>query len=121
MGRKAGITEAQLRDLASFEESSAFDAAQRLVLKLAIALTRTPASVSDTLFADLLQHFSEPQLVELAAAIGWENYRARFNRAFAIASEGFSEGAFCPLPESAEYAVPDVTNCTDTGNGATKG
>ena len=39
------------------------------------------------------------QLVELATAIAWENYRARFNRTFAIGAEGFSKGAFCPLPE----------------------
>ena len=42
---------------------------------------------------------AEPQLVELATAIGWENHRAHFNRTFGIATENFSEGAFCPLPE----------------------
>lgn len=39
------------------------------------------------------------KLVELIAAIAQENFRARFNRPFAIESAGFSEGAFCPLPE----------------------
>lgn len=102
MGREAGISEEQLRDLALFEQSSAFDRTQRLVLRLAVAMTRTPAAVDDGLFAELRQAFSEPQLVELTTAIAWENYRARFNRSFAIPSEGFSEGAFCPLPETAE-------------------
>jgi hypothetical protein len=38
--------------------------------------------------------------VELAAAIAWENYRARFNRVFGVRPLGFSgEGAFCALPE----------------------
>ena len=100
MGRKTGITEAQLHDLASFEQSPAFDATQRLVLRLAVALTRIPAAVDDALFTELRAAFSEPQLVELAAAISWENFRARFNRTFAIGSEGFSEGTFCPLPET---------------------
>ncbi len=100
MGRKAGITETQLQDLADFEHSPAFDATERLVLRLATAITRTPASVSDELFAALRGAFREEQLVELTTAIAWENYRARFNRTFAIASEGFSEGAFCPLPET---------------------
>ncbi len=102
MGRKAGISEAQLRELASYEQSHAFDTRQRLVLRLAVAMTRTPAAVEDALFAELRQTFTEPQLVELTSAIAWENYRARFNRTFAIASEGFSEGAFCPLPETAK-------------------
>ena len=68
-------------------------------MRLAAALTRTPASVDDALFADLRGEFSEAQLTELAMAIAWENHRARFNRTFAIGSEGFSEGTFCPMPE----------------------
>jgi alkylhydroperoxidase family enzyme len=99
VGRKAGITETQLRDLACFEGSQAFDPREKLVLRLTIGMTRTPAAVDDDLFAALRREFSEPQLVELATAIAWENYRSRFNRAFGIRAEGFSEGSFCPLPE----------------------
>lgn len=99
MGRKAGITESQLREIARFETSAVFTPAEQLVLRLAVAMTRTPASIDDDLFAALRREFSEPQLVELAAAIAWENNRARFNRVFGITAEGFSEGAFCPLPE----------------------
>ena len=65
-----------------------------------VSLTKTPATVDDQLFAALRAEFTEPQLVELATAIAWENYRARFNRTFAILADGFSEGAFCPLPEA---------------------
>lgn len=100
MGRKAGITEAQLQDLARFEGSPAFTLKEKLVLRLTVALTRTPATVDDQLFSELRTEFSEPQLVEVATAIAWENYRARFNRTFGILAEGFSEGAFCPLPEA---------------------
>ena len=88
-----------MRDLARFEESAAFSSAEKLVLRLAAALTATPADVDDALFGDLQREFSEPQLAELAMAIGWENQRARFNRTFAIGAEGFSKGAFCALPE----------------------
>lgn len=99
MGRKAGIAETQLHDIARFEESAAFNAQEKLVLRLAAAMSRTPAHVDDELFAALRAEFSEPQLVELATAVAWENHRARFNRVFGILAEGFSEGAFCPLPE----------------------
>jgi alkylhydroperoxidase family enzyme len=64
-------------------------------------MTRTPATITDGLYTSLRKHFSERELVELSATISWENYRARFNRTFAIAAEGFSEGQFCPLPERA--------------------
>jgi alkylhydroperoxidase family enzyme len=73
---------------------------EKVVLRLAADLTRTPANVSDELYSALRQHFSDRQLVELAAVITWENARARFNRVYNIQPEGFSKGAFCPLPES---------------------
>jgi alkylhydroperoxidase family enzyme len=69
------------------------------VLRLTAALTRTPANVDDALFAALRERFSERQMVELSAAICWENYRARCNRTFGIEAEGYSKGQFCPLPE----------------------
>jgi len=62
-------------------------------------MTQTPVEVSDELFAALRQHFNEPQMVELTAMIAWENYRARSNHAFGIEAQGFSESAYCPLPE----------------------
>ena len=93
-----------MRDLARFEQSAAFSLTERLVLRLAVALTRTPASVDDAFFAELRREFSEPQLVELASAIAWENHRARFNRTFGIGSEGFSGGDFCPMPETSALA-----------------
>ncbi len=99
MGRKAGIIEKKLGDLSRFETSTQFGEDEKLVLRMAVALTQTPAAVSDDLFAALRTRLSERELVELSAAISWENYRARFNRTFAVESEGFSQGAFCSLPE----------------------
>ena len=49
--------------------------------------------------------FDEPQLVELTAAIAWENWRARFNWAFDIGAAGFREGAACPVPAHANGAA----------------
>lgn len=54
---------------------------------------------SDALFAALRTHFDEAQVVELTAAISWENYRARFDHALGIEAPGFSDGADCVLPE----------------------
>ena len=62
-------------------------------------MTLTPVSVPDDLFEQLRKEFDEAQLVELTAAIAWENYLARFNHALEIPAHGFSEGAYCPIPE----------------------
>jgi 4-carboxymuconolactone decarboxylase len=71
---------------------------ERLVLQYADAMTRTPVEVPDALFARLRERFSEAQLVELTSAIAWENYRARFDHAFGIEGENFTEGAVCAMP-----------------------
>lgn len=106
MGRKQGIPEAQLLALSTFESSPAFSDLEKLVLHYAVAMTETPVSVSDDLFAELERHFIPRQLVELTTAIAWENFRARFNHAFGIKSAGFSEGAFCPLPAPSRTEDP---------------
>ena len=99
MGRAEGISEQQLRDLAVYRASEAFTEIDKLVLDLAVAMTRTPTDVSNELFRRLQEHFSPPQIVELVTAVAQENFRARFNRPFDVGAVGFSEGAFCPLPE----------------------
>jgi alkylhydroperoxidase family enzyme len=101
VGRKAGITEDQLHDISTYGTSVSFSPLEKLVLDYSVAMTQTPHEVSDELFAALRQHLNEAQMVELTAAIAWENYRARFNHSFGIEGQGFSEGAYCPLPERA--------------------
>jgi len=99
VGRKTGlVTEEQLRDLGAYQDSSVFSPLEKLILDYAVGLTQTPVEISDELFNALKSHFDEAQLVELTAAIAWENYRARFNHAFGIESQDFSEGAYCALP-----------------------
>jgi 4-carboxymuconolactone decarboxylase len=71
------------------------------VLQFSDGMTHTPVDVPDSLFDLLKAHFNEAQLVELTAAIAWENYRARFNHAFGIESANFTEGAVCALSISA--------------------
>jgi len=86
-------------DLPNFATSPAFSELEKLVLHYAAAVTQTPVEVPAEIFEKLRAHFNEKQLVELTATIAWENYRARFDHAFGIESMGFTEGAFCPLPE----------------------
>ena len=62
----------------------------------------TPARVTPELRARLQKTFSTPQLVELGAAISWENYRARSNRVFGFGSEGFYKPREAPKETAAE-------------------
>jgi alkylhydroperoxidase family enzyme len=94
-----GVTERQLQEIGRYRESSAFSADERLVLDLAVEMSKTPVDVPAEVLARVRARFSEAELVELAAAIAWEGYRARFNRVFGVSAVGFSEGAACALAE----------------------
>lgn len=94
-----GVTERQLRDLPSYQTSDAFTEAERLALDLAVAMAKNPVEIPSELIVRLRAHFDQSQLIELAAAIAWEHYRARFNRVFGVRPSGFSGTAFCALPE----------------------
>jgi 4-carboxymuconolactone decarboxylase len=95
IARESGLTDDELKDLIDWQASERFDDVDKLVLAYADAISRTPVDVPDELFDELKTHFDERQLVELTAAIAWENWRARFNWAFGLDRQGYSEGAYC--------------------------
>jgi len=69
VNRKIGITEEQLSDLSRFENSAHFSNEEKLVLRLAVSLTRTPSDVCDEFYGELRRRSSERELVELNAVI----------------------------------------------------
>ncbi|MEO7428529.1 MAG: carboxymuconolactone decarboxylase family protein [Acidimicrobiales bacterium] len=99
LGRDAGLAENQLRDLHTYRSSAAFDDDERLVLELAEAMTRAPAVVPEGLREQLAARLTRAGMIELVAVIAWENQRARLNQALGIRPSGFSDGAFCVLPD----------------------
>jgi len=58
------------------------------LLRMADAMADTPSNVNSELYAELRRHFSEEQLIELAASAALENFRARYNRVFDVGSDG---------------------------------
>ncbi len=66
-------------------------------------MTHNPADVADTVFDELKQYFNIAQIVELTTMVGFENLRARFNRALHIEADGFCE---LPADHPVRKAVP---------------
>jgi len=99
--------EAQLLALPRYRDSDEFSALEKLVLDYATAMSRTPTTVTDELFAALREHFDERQMVELTNVIALENLRARFNSAFEMTPAGFSDGMVCAVPEAAAEHNPE--------------
>ncbi|MGH7816606.1 MAG: carboxymuconolactone decarboxylase family protein [Candidatus Binatia bacterium] len=86
--------------LGDYKKSAAFSPREKLALELCQRMTYTNKRVTDRFFNRLKRHFSEEELVELAAIIALENFRSKFNPVFAVESQGF-----CPLLAVQEIAA----------------
>ena len=91
-----GLSDEEIANLIG-DRLDTFSAAEQRLLRLSDAMSNTPVEVSDALYAELRAHFSEEALIELAADIAQENYRARWNRVFDVGSDSL----YCPIPGSA--------------------
>jgi len=88
-GMRNGASEEKIRAVDQAATSPLFDAVERAAIAYAEAMTITGQRVSDDLFARIRKHFTEPQIVELTAAVALENFRSKFNVALGIEAQGF--------------------------------
>ncbi|HTM09295.1 MAG TPA: hypothetical protein VL754_12990 [Verrucomicrobiae bacterium] len=79
--------------LGDYKKSSLLSRRERLALELAERMTYTNKRVTNRFFNQLKRHFTDEELVELAAVIALENFRSKFNPVFAVEAHGF-----CPVP-----------------------
>jgi alkylhydroperoxidase family enzyme len=106
VARRSGLSDEQLLALPAYRTSPHFTDLEKLVLDYAVGMSRTPAAVSDALFAELRRHFDDAQLVELTFGNALGNLRARFNAALGIGAAGFSEGMVCAVPATLAQSAP---------------
>lgn len=98
-GMQQGLTEEQIAELAGYAESTHFSRREKLALAYAERITLSDQDVDDAFFAALREEFpSPPELVELTAAIAFENFRSKFNHALLIASNGICRLQGKPSP-----------------------
>ena len=86
--------EAKLSEIATWRDSRLFSEAERVALEYAERVTITDQKVDDAFFARLKEHYTEAQIVELTAAIAFENYRSKFNPSLGVQAQGF-----CAIPQ----------------------
>ncbi|HWC05575.1 MAG TPA: hypothetical protein VHF87_22710 [Methylomirabilota bacterium] len=87
-GMSHGATIEKLSAVEGFRESALFSDRERAALGFAEAVSRTPTVVTDDVFESLRRHFTTPQIVELTATIAVEHFRAKFNTALGVQSQG---------------------------------
>jgi alkylhydroperoxidase family enzyme len=80
-----------------WRESEVFSPLEREVLEYAEAMTDTPPTVSDGLYAGLLGRLGTAAMVELTTFIAFANMASRNNTAHGITSQGYSDACEVPL------------------------
>jgi alkylhydroperoxidase family enzyme len=87
VGSQAGLSEEKILALADYQESALFDEREKAALAYADAITLSDQDVDDALFVRISQFFERDAIVELTAAIAWENASSKFNRALRVESQ----------------------------------
>ena len=92
LAKRLGWTDEQLANLADWPHRDDFTPGEKAALRLAETVTRDALSVSDEQFADLLNYYTEGEIVEVLCAIGLFNYFNRFNNALKMEPTKPGEG-----------------------------
>jgi alkylhydroperoxidase family enzyme len=87
-----GISDEKILALKEYATSPLYDEKERAALEYAERMTFTDRDVDDELFSRLRGFFDEDALVELTAAIAWENSSSKFNRALRVPSQHLWRG-----------------------------
>jgi len=84
---RSGIKDEKLAAVWEFRTSPLFDDRERVALEFAIAAASQPNDVTDELFARMKQHWSEGEIVEIAALVAYFGFMNRFNDTMATPLE----------------------------------
>ncbi len=82
-----GIDAAKLEDVWNYRNSEHYSPAEKVALDFALAAAAQPNDVTDDLFAELSQHWSEGQIVELMGVISLFGFFNRWNDSLATPLE----------------------------------
>ncbi|MDQ3913537.1 MAG: hypothetical protein M3305_17545 [Actinomycetota bacterium] len=93
MSSELGVSDEKILALDEYATSPLYEEKERVALEYAERMTNTDQDVDDELFSRLRRFFDEDALVELTAAIAWENSSSKFNRALRVPSQQLWRGA----------------------------
>lgn len=88
MCSELSVSEDKILALDDYETSDHFSPAEKAALAYADAITLSDRDVDDELWRRVREHFDDDAVIELTAAIAWENASSKFNRALRVPSQG---------------------------------
>ncbi|QDQ15596.1 carboxymuconolactone decarboxylase family protein [Streptomyces spectabilis] len=95
--QNAKLDLARASQVPRWRESEVFTPLERDVMEYAEAMTATPLTVTDELYASLLERLGPAAMVELTAFVAFINLATRANVANGVSSQGFSSACEIPL------------------------
>jgi alkylhydroperoxidase family enzyme len=107
--QNANLDLAKASQVPRWRESEVFTPLERDVMEYAEAMTNTPPTVTDELYASLLDRLGPAAMVELTAYIAYVNLATRANVANGVESQGFSDACVIPLAKRPETSAVAAT------------
>src|SRR6266481_1504093 len=89
---KMGVPAEKLADVLTFQASSRFSERERAALHFCERTTRDDLEMSEECLAQVQEHFTEAEIVELTFIIGYQTFASKFAKAWRLAPQGFSAG-----------------------------
>ena len=92
MSSELGVSDEKILALDEYATSPLYEEKERAALEYAERMTITDQEVDDELFSRLRRFFDDDALVELTAAIAWENSSSKLTRALRVPSQHLWRG-----------------------------
>ena len=90
VGVNGGVPAQTLAAIQSYRGNGLFSEREQAALEFGERTARDDLEMTDACLARLREHFTEPEVVELAFITGFQVFASKFAKAFRVAPQGFS-------------------------------
>jgi alkylhydroperoxidase family enzyme len=90
VGVRLGVPADKLADLLDYRDNPRFSAREQAALEFCERTTCDDLEITEECLARVREHFTEPEMVELAFIAGFQIFASKFAKAFRIAPQGFA-------------------------------
>ncbi len=90
VGVTKGVPPEKLADVLTYRESPHYSERERAALQFCERITRDDLEVSEECLAQVREHFTEAEIVELTFIIGFQTFASKFAKAWRLAPQGYS-------------------------------
>ena len=90
VGVTKGVPPEKLADVLTYRESPHFREREQAALQFCERIIRDDLEVSTECLAQVREHFTEAEVVELTFIIGFQTFASKFAKAWRLAPQGYS-------------------------------